>query len=211
VNEGGVAHGPTGREVVVWATGVPAGGVGREPARDAAAALVARRAPDATLRHRAGRSPAVDGAALSVSLTHAPGLALVAVTDGSDVGVGVDVELVRPAPAATIAQALLSSTEADTLERLAAPERDRAFARAWVRKEAVLKALGTGLAVDSRLVEVGAGDEAARVAATPLGAVAVTDVDLGSIGHAGHVGAVAVVGTQVPRVALEDAPRPAAG
>jgi 4'-phosphopantetheinyl transferase len=118
---------------------------------------------------------------------------------------------VRTAPPTAVAEALLSSAEAATLERLAAPERDRVFARAWVRKEAVLKALGTGLAIDSRLIEVGTGDEAARVAATPLGAVAVTDVDLDSIGHAGHVGAVAVVGTRVPRVAFEDAPRPGGG
>jgi 4'-phosphopantetheinyl transferase len=117
---------------------------------------------------------------------------------------------VRPAPPTAIAEAPLGGAEAATLERLAAPERDRAFARAWVRKEAVLKALGTGPAVDTRLVEVGRATSQ-HVAATPLGPVAATDVDLASVGYAGHVGAIAVVGAQAPRVALEDAPRPGGG
>jgi len=50
---------------------------------------------------------------------------------------------------------VLSRGERAALARLALPERPAAFLRAWTRKEAWLKALGTGLAREPDTVEAG--------------------------------------------------------
>ena len=83
------------------------------------------------------------GRGLDFSLSHAGGLAVVAV---SDLTVGLDIE------DATAGEQPLAS---------ALTERERAtcltyadFARLWTRKEAVLKAAGKGLAIHPRRVEV---------------------------------------------------------
>ncbi|MGK5631811.1 4'-phosphopantetheinyl transferase family protein [Streptomyces sp. URMC 123] len=98
--------------------------------------------------------PAVAGAPLHFSLSHAADLVLIAV---AGVPVGADVER-EPAPsvAAEIAARL---HERERVEMAALPERDRpaAFTRCWSRKEAYLKGIGIGLAEDPSVTYVGAG------------------------------------------------------
>jgi 4'-phosphopantetheinyl transferase len=94
----------------------------------------------------------------SFNLSHTRGLALVAVSAGT--AVGIDVEQLRPlADADALARRFLSPAEAGTVLEAAPAERNVAFLRTWTRKEAVLKASGHGLDIDTRLVEVGSGPD----------------------------------------------------
>ena len=88
-----------------------------------------------------------DGSAGSVpafNMAHSRGLALLAVTANGEVG--IDVEEIRPdGPHDAIAGRFFSKYEAAVIGRLAGTDKHRAFYNAWTRKEAILKALGTGV------------------------------------------------------------------
>lgn len=89
------------------------------------------------------------------NLSHTDGLTLVAV---ARTPVGIDVERLRPlADALGLAHRFLAPAEAAAVAATGAAARDAAFLRAWTRKEAVLKASGHGLALDTRAIEVGTG------------------------------------------------------
>jgi 4'-phosphopantetheinyl transferase len=81
----------------------------------------------------------------SFSIAHAGEHVLVAVVDGeaatASVSIGVDVESTRPAHA-HLADLLDAAPPGERPERGWTPE---SFTRSWVRREAVLKAVGTGL------------------------------------------------------------------
>jgi 4'-phosphopantetheinyl transferase len=82
---------------------------------------------------------------LRFNLSHSGCLALVAVTSGREVG--VDVEVPRgPLDELAIAERVLGSEQARRLAALNSRARARAFLRAWVAHEAVVKCLGLGLA-----------------------------------------------------------------
>lgn len=84
-------------------------------------------------------------AGLHFNLTHAEDLALLAVTTGRELG--VDLERVRPLPdLEAVAEHFFSTAE--RAEVLAQPpaQRPPVFFTCWTRKEAYLKAIGTGLA-----------------------------------------------------------------
>lgn len=86
--------------------------------------------------------PAVKGGGVHFSLSHSGEVALLAL---AAVPVGVDVERV---PAASVVEQVARSLhprEAEELAALPEVERPDAFARAWARKEAYLKGIGTGL------------------------------------------------------------------
>ncbi|MFJ3880393.1 4'-phosphopantetheinyl transferase family protein [Streptomyces sp. NPDC090077] len=113
--------------------------------RAAAAELLAV-APDEVLveREPSGR-PRLGGAAagLHASVSHVPGLSAVAV---SRVGaVGVDVERLRPLPAAALARRWFTTAESRWVAARPQEEQPAAFLGLWTQKEAVGKALGTGL------------------------------------------------------------------
>jgi 4'-phosphopantetheinyl transferase len=84
------------------------------------------------------------GAGLHFNLAHSSELAVIAMTRGCEIG--VDVERIRPVPhAREIAARYFHSEEAAWLATAAAHERDATFLHCWSGKEAVLKALGTGV------------------------------------------------------------------
>ncbi|MCI4041588.1 4'-phosphopantetheinyl transferase superfamily protein [Streptomyces sp. TRM75563] len=86
-----------------------------------------------------------------ISLSHASGRCLLAV---AQVPVGVDIEVERPVKIDELARVALTATEhRQLLGRPAGAARDRAFPRCWTRKEAALKALGTGIATDLSRIE----------------------------------------------------------
>ncbi len=105
---------------------------------------------------------------LSFNLSHSRATGLLAVTGG--IRIGVDVEHARPGRAfEEIAERFFSSTERAYLLALSPQDRPAAFYRAWTRKEAYLKAHGTGLSfASSRFsIEYGASD-AGRVLDTQM-------------------------------------------
>jgi len=95
------------------------------------------------------------------SLSHSQGLAVVAWSAHRDIG--VDVELRRPLPELpALAQNHLTSSEHADWRALPPADQAWAFLRLWTRKEAALKALGTGLLVEPVAVETGHCDRHTR-------------------------------------------------
>jgi 4'-phosphopantetheinyl transferase len=79
------------------------------------------------------------------NLTHSGERALCAVA--RDAAVGLDMERIDPdADVQDIAAVCFTRREIEAIERLSGPERAHAFFTTWTRKEAYVKALGTGLA-----------------------------------------------------------------
>jgi 4'-phosphopantetheinyl transferase len=81
---------------------------------------------------------------LSFNLSHSAATALYAFSAAGPVG--VDVELARHSvDVLALASRAFGPAEAERLERLDADRREQEFRRAWVRHEAALKCLGTGI------------------------------------------------------------------
>ncbi len=94
--------------------------------------------------HTVGGRPTLPGSGLELSCSASDGVALVAVAAGATVG--VDVQRHRDEEAAeAAAEGWLAPAEHARLAALPGPDRLRAVTRCWTHKEAVLKALGTGL------------------------------------------------------------------
>lgn len=105
---------------------------------------------------------------LRFNLSHAEGVALIALTCGREVG--VDVEVVREEfPGMEIAEGYFSAREVETLRSLPEEARTAAFFLYWTRKEAYIKALGEGLSHPLRQFSVSLGDGESSVLAEPEG------------------------------------------
>ncbi|MEV7457096.1 4'-phosphopantetheinyl transferase family protein [Pseudarthrobacter oxydans] len=101
--------------------------------------------------HPHGR-PYLPGRVIEFSMSHTAGYVLIAMSRSR---VGVDVEAVVSASAVADLSIALSRHELEELNELDASERSDAITRAWVRKEAYLKATGEGLNVDPGKINVG--------------------------------------------------------
>ncbi|MFD9790927.1 4'-phosphopantetheinyl transferase family protein [Streptomyces sp. NPDC059070] len=106
-----------------------------------AAAVSLTRAPCPTCGGPHGR-PTVTGAPLHYSLSRSAGLTLLAFASTE---VGADVEERAPATTAETVGTTLHPREHQELAALPRHSRPTAFTRCWTRKEAYLKATGTGL------------------------------------------------------------------
>jgi 4'-phosphopantetheinyl transferase len=92
----------------------------------------------------AGTEREAPSAPLSFNLSHSGETALYAFTSAGPVG--IDVEVARRAvDAVAIAARAFGPAEAARLRELEPAAREREFLRAWVRHEATLKYLGTGI------------------------------------------------------------------
>jgi 4'-phosphopantetheinyl transferase len=128
-----------------------------------------------------------DGPVPRLSMSRTTDLVVVAL---AGFPVGVDVERAGGADDALADETLAGVALAEGEQPAAGPD---GVLRSWVRKEAVLKATGTGLSVDPRALRV--SDAAGHPLVTAAGPVAppdgarwwLTDLDLG----AGHVAALA--------------------
>ena len=109
--------------------------------------------------------PSLHMPALSFNISHAHDLALFAFTYARQVG--VDVEYMRLGGGDSgddgdgkngdyeqLAQHYFSPYERDVLQRLPVEEKQRAFFQCWTRKEAYIKARGTGLSLPLDLFDV---------------------------------------------------------
>jgi 4'-phosphopantetheinyl transferase len=94
-----------------------------------------------------------------LSLTHSHGVAMAALSLTPGTRIGVDLEHVeRRSPG--FADDFLSDDERCRVRSASAGEaRDRVVTTLWSAKEAAVKALGTGLSVDARRLQVTLGDE----------------------------------------------------
>jgi 4'-phosphopantetheinyl transferase len=118
--------------------------------------------------------PVIVGTGLGVSVSHARDRVVVAVTRAG--AVGVDVEEVREIDVDALTPMVLTADEGTS-----SPTRAGFFAT-WVRKEAVLKSLGTGIDVPMTalsLTPLLAGTHAACVAGQPEADRVVVDLDAG--------------------------------
>jgi 4'-phosphopantetheinyl transferase len=92
-----------------------------------------------------GKPALADGSTLRFNLSHSGGLAAYAFTHGRELG--IDVEQLRPLPDAEgIAERFFSRTEREALRALPGELKCHGFFNCWTRKEAYLKACGSGLA-----------------------------------------------------------------
>ena len=140
------------------------------------------------------------------NLTHSGALAIVALHPTDEIG--VDVELVRTlSEMQAVARAHFDQDECEAIAQLADDARDRAFMTCWTRKEACLKAVGVGLAVDTRSFHVGVEPDARTVRLpTSLGAGSVA-LDSFMVGPAG-CGAVARLCSEASLPAYKTPARP---
>ncbi|SHI22844.1 4'-phosphopantetheinyl transferase [Streptomyces sp. 3214.6] len=142
------------------------------------------------------------------SVTHSGAVIGVAVCRGGQVGLDVE-EDGTPLDVDSAARAALSDTELAALNALPPAERRPAFLRVWTRKEAVLKALGVGLTVSPRELEVSAPGLPPAVLTWPdRPAVVRPEAGLADLVVAGrHPAAVAVTGAGASRVRVEQRER----
>lgn len=107
-----------------------------------------RLAPQAVplLRDERGR-PSVDGESFGTSLSHAGGAVAVAVCAGQPIGIDLE-PVTAVASMHEIGSRIASQEEADAVAGMSWYGRGEALLGLWVRKEAVLKAAGVGLAIE---------------------------------------------------------------
>lgn len=109
---------------------------------------------------------------LAFNLSDSEDVALVTVLDTSalQTEIGIDVERLRAVPDADeLAKTHFTTDERAELACSRAPAaRDRRFLNGWTRKEACLKAIGSGLSIDAHTFDAGL-DEAPRRVGIPVG------------------------------------------
>jgi len=99
-------------------------------------------------RDRFGRPGLVaGGAGLDFNVSHAGEHGLIALSRAGRVG--IDLEPVRELDVVALTELVCTPDEAAQLARLAEADRNSAFLRLWVQKEAALKAVGVGIASDA--------------------------------------------------------------
>lgn len=137
---------------------------------------------------------AAGGRGLRFNLSHSSDVAVLVVAAGREVGSDVEALAGRPRPLDALGPRVLSPAELAEFAATDAADRQAAFLRAWTRKEAVLKASGTGIDRDLTTVEVGisAGERVITLAGEEAGDSewSVASVDPA----AGYLGAVAARG-----------------
>lgn len=95
---------------------------------------------------------------LRLNVSHSSGTALVAITQGRDVG--VDIEHISPdVPVERLAETVFSVPEKHSLTRLDSKSRRAAFFRFWTRKEAYIKADGRGVSLPLERIDVSSSED----------------------------------------------------
>jgi 4'-phosphopantetheinyl transferase len=105
-------------------------------------------------------APGEQPAPLCFNLSHSGDVALVGVIlERPQLRLGIDVEEARGGREfASIAESFFAADEVAVFRRIPAREQPAAFYRAWTRKEAYLKAIGTGLSFSSTAFSISYGD-----------------------------------------------------
>ncbi|HEX4824472.1 MAG TPA: 4'-phosphopantetheinyl transferase superfamily protein [Candidatus Polarisedimenticolaceae bacterium] len=107
-------------------------------------------------RYGPNGKPSLEGNELRFNLSHAGGRALIAWTDGGEIG--VDIENVRPVRfGEKIARRYFSDDERRAFGGISDARWNETFFRCWTRKEAFIKAIGDGLSYPLRSFDVPMG------------------------------------------------------
>ncbi len=131
--------------------------------------------------------PLLSDSRLRFNVSHSGAHALFGVSRDRDVG--VDIEAIDPRRADDrIAERYFSEAECAALQHLPTAARDAAFFRCWTRKEAYLKAIGTGLSGSLRGFTVSIDE---RELSFDVNGVWIAPLDAGT----GVAAAIAVVGS----------------
>jgi 4'-phosphopantetheinyl transferase len=105
---------------------------------------------------------------LHFNVSHSGELALIAVCRGQELGVDIEQErAVREAK--RIVESYFTPAELERFAALDERAQERAFLRGWTRKEAILKAIGVGLAGLATGYETMFGDDPMTAAFRPAG------------------------------------------
>lgn len=121
--------------------------VGRGALRTLVAAYTGARPEQVQFRYGDRGKPYVAHPAgdLELNLSNSDEMALVGFVRGREIG--MDIELLKPMPdCEQISERFFSESERKVLRALPADRKEEAFFNCWTRKEAYLKAVGTGLA-----------------------------------------------------------------
>jgi 4'-phosphopantetheinyl transferase len=111
-----------------------------------------------------GKPRLLNAGGLEFNLSHSVHQCLIGISTQRPIG--VDVEVVQPVTdAEALARRQFTPSEFEQWQRNPAGDRDRVFLQGWTRKEACLKALGVGLLVQPRGIEVGCDGGARQVVA----------------------------------------------
>lgn len=122
--------------------------------------------------------PHLEGAAgPSFSLSYTGDVALIGLSNAA--AIGVDIETLRPIHDEDITSDIFDATESAAISGArAGSARNAAFLRAWTRKEACVKAVGTGLSTPPASVCVGINDDIRHLTVVCSGVR--TSVEVGS-------------------------------
>ncbi|NPC57763.1 4'-phosphopantetheinyl transferase family protein [Caenimonas soli] len=96
--------------------------------------------------------------AIGFNLSHSRRYSLIALTLSGEIGCDIEDRFTADEDVGELCPLVLHPLELEAMDRLAAKERQLAFRRYWVRKEAALKAMGTGFLRDPRHLIVGQDD-----------------------------------------------------
>jgi 4'-phosphopantetheinyl transferase len=121
------------------------GKAGRDTVRDLLAAYLGREPGALTLRRNTYGKPLLEDAGLHCNWSHSGELWALALARHAEVGVDVEMPR-RERDVLALAQRFFAPTEAAALAALQGAARLAAFYTLWTGKEAVLKALGRGIA-----------------------------------------------------------------
>ena len=148
--------------------------------------------PAAELEFNANENgkPEVLEAGIRFNVSHSGDYALLAFAE--DVELGVDVERIRGGRVVgDLARRILSPAEFARFDALAEYDREKTFFQIWTLKEAVLKAMGSGLSVAPESIEVAFHPDQPRLLSSEIGEWTVQSL---SIGDDDYAAAVAVMG-----------------
>lgn len=117
--------------------------------RDVLARYTNERAGSLAIANSPAGKPALTGFDLEFSLSHSGKIALLGVTRGQALGVDLE-SLDKPVNLTQVGPEVLSNDEMTALRAIEGSDQSTAFYHYWTVKEAIGKAMGTGLAYDTR-------------------------------------------------------------
>lgn len=126
-------------------------------------AMLAGRPPESIRFEKAaeGKPYLAGGSGIAFNLSHSRRYSLIALSLSGEVGCDIE-DRFTDEDVAGLCPLILHPAELEAMHRLAAQDRQDALRRYWVRKEAVLKATGSGFLSDPRNLITGQEDRQAR-------------------------------------------------